>query len=480
MIKAIIFRFYLLLLPFSLLAKTLEENPVVSKHSITINNTPIEYQTAAGSYITQSKSGHKAKVYFVSYFKTGEDAKERPITFCFNGGPGASSTFLQLGGIGPKKAALDINDASKRFKIQDNDLSILDLTDLVFIDPVSTGYSHALDKKKEKLFHGVERDIDILSEFIRLFLIKNDRFASPKYLLGASYGAYRVIGLLLNLEKRKILCQGVILISPALDLNLINLGDEEDLTYIFSLPTYAAIASYHGKIQENDLSHLLEKAEYFSKTTYLTTLFQGNNVQKKDKLETLKKLNEFTSLDISLIKKSNLRIAPSVFTKQLLASQNKLVGRFDGRITGSSYLNLKPWSEYDPSFSSIVTTLNSAYHVFAKNTLRFEIEEEYRILANVFPWKGFSQGEIAPSFRDDIARLMSIYPFFKMFVASGIYDLATPYFGTSYYLSHLNVPLRPVYPIEHHIYPAGHMLYMDKAVLPDLKRDLTNYFQLVR
>lgn len=480
MIKAILFCSCLFLLPFSLHAKTIEENPVVTKHRITINNIPIEYQTAAGTYITESKSGHKAKVYFAAYFKTGVDAKERPITFCFNGGPGASSTFLQLGGIGPKKVAFDLEDASKFSQIQDNDLSILDLTDLVFVDPVSTGYSHALDKEKEKLFHGVEKDIDILSEFIRLFLTKNERFVSPKYLLGASYGAFRVIGLLLNLEKRKILCQGMILISPAFDLNLISLGDEEDLTYVFSLPTYAAIASYHGKIQENDLSHLLERAEYFSKTTYLTTLFQGNNVEKKDKLETLKKLNEFTSLDINLIKKSNLRIAPSVFTKQLLASQNKLVGRFDGRVTGSSYLNLKPWSEYDPSFASMVATLNIAYNDFVKNTLRFESEEEYQIFANVFPWKGLSEGESAPSFKEDIARLLSIYPYFKIFVASGIYDLATPYFGTNYYLSHLNVPLKPVYPIEHHIYPAGHMLYMDKTVLPELKSDLTNYFQLVK
>jgi len=413
-----------------------EEKTVQTKHTIRIGGQEIKYTATAGTIILKLEEGTpKASVFFVAYTKddVGDFAK-RPVTFTFNGGPGSASIWLHLGAFGPRR--VEMGDAGALlpppYKLVDNESSLLDLTDLVFIDPVSTGYSRAVPGEAQKQFHGIQEDIESVGDFIRLYATRNRRWTSPKFLAGESYGTTRAAGLSGYLQGRYgMYLNGIILISSILNFQTAEFDRGNDLPYILYLPSYTAIAWYHKKLApdlQSDFQKALNEAETFASVEYADALMAGDHLSAERRTQIAQKLARLTGLSTEYIERSNIRVEIQRFDKELLRNERRTVGRLDGRFTGIDEDAAGARPDYDPSLAAIVGPFTATFNDYVRGDLKFDSDLFYEFLTpRVRPWSYVPYENRYVNVAETLRSAMTENPFLRVFVAKGYYDLATPF-----------------------------------------------------
>ena len=467
----------------------------ITQHSVTIGQQEIHYTVTAGTILLKeeqekdSKSdGERAKasVFFVAYTldNTGDTAK-RPITFSFNGGPGSSSVWLHLGVLGPRCVETDQqgNLLQPPYQLIENQYSVLDQTDLVFIDPISTGFSRVVQGEEAKQFHGFKKDIESIGDFIRLYTTRYQRWTSPKFLIGESYGTTRAAGLSGYLQERHgLYLNGIMLISSVLDFQTIRFMNGNDLPYILYLPSFTATAWYHNLLDAGlqvDLHQTLQEVEAFAVGEYTLALMKGTDLPEDERQEITRKLVRYTGLPIDYIERADLRVSIMRFCKELLRAQGKTVGRFDSRFTGLDRDSVGERFEYDPSYANILGPYTATLNDYLRSQLKFESDLAYEILTDrVHPWNYDTHQNQYVNVTDTLRKAMTTNPYLKVFVASGYYDLATPYMATQYTFNHLGLDKSLQQNVSMSFYEAGHMMYVHQQSLIQLKKDLSSFIQL--
>lgn len=462
-------------------SEKLEERAVVTQHEVQIQGQVIKYTATAGTLILKDDDGKpEASIFYVAYTKNGN--KDRPITFCFNGGPGSASVWLHLGLLGPKRVAMTVNGTPKRpYQLVDNEYSMLDMTDLVFIDPVSTGYSRMAKGVDKKKFHSVDADIQSVGEFIRLYTTKNNRWGSPRFVIGESYGTTRATGLANYMyEQNRMELNGIILISAILDFQAYFFAMGNDLPFVTYLPTYSAVSWYHKKLNKELLGNffqLQKQVTNFAYGEYATALMKGSQLSREEREVIAEKLARFTGLSQEYILQSNLRITSAQFMKQLLNEKDRIVSRFDGRFTGIDSNPTQSRVLYDPTLSAIIPAFTAMMNQYLYENLEWKDDREYEILTNIWPWDWSKAKNQYLNMNEDLQELMTQNPHFRVFVGSGYFDLATPFSATDYSFSHL--PIDPILRnnITMKYYDAGHMMYIHRPSLLKIKKDLDAFFK---
>ena len=467
----------------------------ITQHSVTIDQKEIHYTVTAGTIVLKeeqekgSKSdGEKAKasVFFVAYTldNTGDTAK-RPITFSFNGGPGSSSVWLHLGVLGPRCVETDQqgNLLQPPYRLIENQYSVLDQTDLVFIDPISTGFSRVVQGEEAKQFHGFKKDIESIGDFIRLYTTRYQRWTSPKFLIGESYGTTRAAGLSGYLQERHgLYLNGIMLISSVLDFQTIRFMNGNDLPYILYLPSFTATAWYHNLLDAElqvDFHQTLKEVEAFAVGEYTLALMKGKDLPEDERQEITRKLVRYTGLPIDYIERADLRVSIMRFCKEILRAQGKTVGRFDSRFTGLDRDSVGERFEYDPSYTNILGPYTATLNDYLRSQLKFESDLAYEILTDrVHPWNYDTHQNQYVNVTDTLRKAMTTNPYLKVFVASGYYDLATPYMATQYTFNHLGLDKSLQQNVSMSFYEAGHMMYVHQQSLIQLKKDLSCFIQL--
>lgn len=456
--------------------------PVTTQHEIVLEGKTLSYEATVGHLVLKEETGTpKARIFFTSYTKKTDS--NRPITFCFNGGPGSSSVWLHLGFVGPKKIQMPTKEGNVAppYTIIDNPDSLLDLTDLVFIDPVSTGFSQAIPPESAKQFYGVDSDTDSIADFIRLYLTTYNRWNSPKFLLGESYGTIRAAELAYHLhDEEGAYLNGVILISPCLYLQTLRTTTQNDMPYLLALPSYAAAAWKHKKLSSfttNSLQETLEQACAFTSQDYLHALFQGDLLQGEDRKQCIEKLTKFTGLDASYLEKSNLRVKPLCFRKQLLQEDQRLLAIYDTTITGPDTNPADSFAEYDPTLDRLPGMFAASIQWLFSNILGFKSEQPYTVLANIPSWDTGSLLRQIPDPASALRSMLLVNEGFHVFSASGYYDLATPFFATEYTFAHMNLPSSALGRVTVKNYEGGHMMYLYEDTATLLKHDLAKFYE---
>jgi len=459
--------------------------PSITKHTATIAGSTVEYTATAGKLPMKDDDGtEKANVFFVAYTKEGAQPGKRPITFCFNGGPGSSSVWLHLGMLGPKRVRLndDAKPSPPQHQLIDNPYSLLDETDLVFIDPVSTGFSRPAKGEDDKQFHGYDEDVRSVGQFIHDYTTQYGRWASPKFLLGESYGGLRAAGLSGRLQQRyHMYLSGVVIVSGVIDFQTLRSGGNNDIAYTLFLPSYAATAWYHKMLPEHLQSQTVEKvvaeAREFARKPYLQALMAGDSLPSEERKLIIARMAELTGLSAEYLDLANLRVSMQNFGKELLRSERKVVGRFDGRYTGFGTNHIDARTNSDPSGTAFFGPYTSAMNHYLRDVLKVREERVYEILTSVYPW---DYSEFTNRYVDASATLrqaMTNNPYLKVFAACGYYDLATPAFAMQHTRDHLRLApeLRSNFTMK--FYQAGHMMYVHEPSLKQLRNDLVNFYR---
>ena len=480
----------------------------MSKGTVTIAGKRLEYNAAAGTLVVHLQSWDdvpqntnkddkvgpaEAAMFYVAYTKSGPQEPKRPITFLFNGGPGSSTIWLHMGAFGPRRVVTADNTHSPPapYPIVNNDYSLLDASDLVFVDAPGTGFSRVAGKDHEKAFFGVDADVEAFADFVVQFLSKYQRWNSPKFIFGESYGTTRAAALVSFLEiKHSIDFNGVILLSQALnydvlpDLPEFNPGVDEP--YEMWLPTYAATAWYHHRLPETttkDLAALLAEVERFASTEYVTALHAGAALTAEKRQEVLEKLHAYTGLPTSYIDKANLRISQGEFQKTLFDDASLTTGAIDTRFSGPTLDPMSKEAEYDPQAASIGSAYASAFNEYVRRELKFGPDRAYRHSIDVEESWDFShrppgysralnqQVNVMP----DLAAAMKYNPNLKIQLNSGYFDLATPFYEGIYEMRHLAIPAQLQQNIEYRYYESGHMVYAHEASLKALRDNVAAF-----
>ncbi len=474
-----------------------QDNLVITHHTTTINGQIIAYTATAGTIVLKEeaeKKGEeegasegekpKASVFFVAYTRDDvADPTSRPLTFSFNGGPGSSSVWLHLGLLGPKRVRLDDDGFAlpPPYRLVDNEASLLDVTDLVFIDPVSTGFSRPVPGEKAKEFHGFTKDIESVGDFIRLYTTRYRRWLSPKFLIGESYGTTRAAGLSGYLQERHGLwLNGIMLVSSILNFQTADFNPGNDLPYILFLPTYAATAWYHRRLptdlQAQPLRSVLDQVEAFALGDYALALLQGSALAAEQRAAIAQRLARFAGLTQDYVERSDLRIEIFRFVKELLREQRRTVGRLDSRYTGVDRDAVGEHAEYDPSYAAIQGAYTACFNDHVRGDLQFESDLPYEILKGLYQswsYKEFENQYV--NVAETLRKAMSMNPYLKVHIANGYYDLATPYYATDYTISHLGLDPTLAENVSTSYYEAGHMMYVHKPSLLKLKSELAAF-----
>lgn len=456
---------------------------IETKHEAVINGKTVPYKAVVGTLSLKGENCNpKASLSFVSYTRQDADQnKPRPITFCFNGGPGSSSVWLHIGGLGPRRIVFNpLGDPIYPTSMEDNPYSLLDLTDLVFVDPVSTGFSRAIPPETNKNYHSVLEDIKSVGEFIRIYLTHFERWDSPRFLAGESYGTTRVSALADHLHHAEYIdFEGIILVSCALNFATLDFNENNDLPYALFLPTYATTAWYHHKLplkyQSLSVEDVFKLASDFVSSSYTTALFKGDLLQGTEKMSTLQKFSELTGLSPTYIEAHNFRVDMPSFAKELLRKDKKVIGRFDSRICGLEQSSAGEHATYDPVMDMLLGPFTSVFNNYLRKDLGWKENLSYKILTNVFPWDFGCSNEYL-YVGDNLRNVVMRAPHTKVFVASGYYDLATPLGATDYTLSHMNLDPCVQPNVVRKNYKAGHILFLVPEVMQQLKADLTDFY----
>ena len=433
--------------------KPKDQKPKESKGSVTIAGKEVQYLVKTGTLpLLKDDGGLRADVFYVYYARTGADGKPlaaadaaRPVIFCFNGGPGSSAVWLHFGGLGPKKIELPPDGLTPEVlgRIADNSQSILDVADLVFIDPVGTGASRPAKGEKGEQFWGVDEDVEACGEFIRLFATREQRWMSPKYLCGESYGGIRAAGLADYLQDRHgMYLNGVIIISGLLNFQTLGPDTANDLPFLCFLPTLAATAAFHGKLAPElnaDVTKTAAEARAFAFGEYSAALLKGSTLPRDERSRIATKLARLTGLTVAQVEDADLRIDASYFRKMLLKKEGKILGRFDGRVTAEDGDRSSTHPEFDPSFTFIVGPFSAAANAYTRNVLGYESDQPYRILTGL-PWNYNRFSNRYASLEPRLAEAMKANPRLRVLVCQGLRDLAVPPDAMTYSLNHLPIP----------------------------------------
>ncbi|HEY3898173.1 MAG TPA: hypothetical protein VGM54_06145 [Chthoniobacter sp.] len=467
--------------------KPKEEKPKESKGSVTIAGQEVKYVAKTGTLplLKEDGSGEKATVFFIYYSAVGADGKplatadaaKRPITFCFNGGPGASASWLNFGGLGPRKVEVDPQGLQDHphAPVVSNPNSILDVTDLVFIDPVGTGASRPAKGEKGEQFWSVNGDIESVGEFIRLFTTREQRWESPKYLCGESYGGIRGSGLCEYLQSHDgLYLDGFICISGVINFENINNDFAGALCY---LPSYTATAHFHGKLPPDlqaDREKAIAESRAFARSEYALALIKGTALPAADRTRIAEKLARLTGLDRDLIERSHLVITPSLFFSNLLRKEGKIIGRFDGRVTSEGYDRLNNHPEFDPSFTNILGSFSSAANATIRGELGYDWDLPYRVLGGLnWSFREF-EGE-AVNLEDRLASALKTNPKLRVLFCLGLRDLAVPMDSTLLSIDHLHIPANLHANLTVQYYESGHMMYLNLPDAEKLRRDIVAF-----
>jgi carboxypeptidase C (cathepsin A) len=457
----------------------------VTEHSLMINGQKVDYTATAGMLSLKDGEGKvTADIFYVAYAKKGvTEMAKRPLTFSFNGGPGSSSVWMHMGLLGPKRVKLrdDGFAVPPPYELVENEYSLLDETDLVFIDPVSTGYSRATKPEDAKNFFGVKEDAASIGEFIRLYITKESRWLSPKFLIGESYGTTRAAALsgeLLRTHKMNL--NGIMLVSTVLNFQTIWGAEGNDLPYVLYLPSFTATAWYHKKLakdlQDKPLTEVLKEAEAFTSGEYNQALLMGAALAPVQRAKVVRQVARLTGLSEAFVDASDLRVSLSRFNAELLRDKRLVVGRFDSRYTSYMRDALNNYAERDPSADAVFSAFTSTFNHYVRNDLKFEEDRPYNILTSVGKWNWNAENEFA-NVSETLAESMTANPFLKVHVSNGFYDMATPYYASRYTFAHLNIHPELMKNITEDDYTSGHMMYLN---LPDLKKQKEDLAKFVR
>ncbi len=449
--------------------------PVFTTNTVTIAGQPVTYVAETGMLPVLKPDGtSRASVFYVAYTRVGQtNAATRPVMFCFNGGPGSSSVWLHLGALGPRRVKMNDDGTlpPPPFGLVDNEYSILDGSDLVFIDPVATGFSRPTKDEKADQFFGNAADLDSIGDFIRLWTTRHERWLSPKYLCGESYGVYRAAGLADHLRSRYgMYLNGLVLVSGVLDFSTIFYNNPgNDIPYPLYLPAYTATAHFHQKLPPDlqaDLPKALAEARTFAKGEYASALQQGNALPATEREKVVAELARLTGLKPSVIENLNLRVDEGVFRKELLRDQGLILGAYDARITGRDGDPASPGPDFDPSSAATTGPFSAAINAYVRGELKFEDDLPYETLASVQPWN-YGVRDSYPIITRRLAYTMNQNPYMRLLVFGGRCDLVCPIDTVHYALDHMPVDAAYRTNIIYDEFDAGHMMYVN---LPDLKK----------
>jgi carboxypeptidase C (cathepsin A) len=466
------------------------EKPVVTAHSITVDGRTIRYHAEAGMLPLLKEDGAaKASVFYVAYTLDAEreagesadsgaaiDAARRPLLFCFNGGPGASAVWLHLGGLGPRRAKMNPDGSlpAPPFQLVDNESTTLLAADLVFIDPVATGYSRAAKDEKPEQFFGKGPDIDAIAEFIRLYTTRHERWRSPKYLCGESYGVFRAAGLASTLQdEHGMFLSGLVLVSGLVDFETIRTAPCNDLPYSMFLPGFTAVAHAHKRLPpdlQQNLQLAVAEARAFAGGEYATALFAGASLPAEKRTLVADKVARLTGLPPAFVMEHDLRVEPEAFRKELLAKERLICGRFDGRITGHDADPAAVEPAFDPSYTAAMGPLASMMNAYVREELGFESDVPYKVLTGVHPWR-FEENAYA-STSHSLATAMAKNPHLRVLVQVGLCDLAVPSESMRHSIDHLQLAPQLRGNISFAEYQSGHMMYLNEPDLKKLRTDL--------
>jgi carboxypeptidase C (cathepsin A) len=450
----------------------------ITKNSVTLlNGKKCDYTAFTGYLDLKNDTGKLiAKVFFTYYKKDGEEDSKRPICFTFNGGPGSSSVWLHMGGLGPKMVLLQEDGTAPPppYQIINNPYTWLDKTDLVFIDPVATGYSAATAGSNNKQFHGYTEDVQSVGSFIRSFLSRFERWASPKFLAGESYGTTRAAGLSKFLtDSYRIYINGILLISPVLNFGTNDYYVGNDLPRALYIPSYTAAAWYHKKLApalQSDLQKSLQESEAFALGEYASALLKGDWLSAADKDKIAEKMSYYTGLSKEYILQANLRVDENRFYKELRRKDGLAIGRLDSRFTGRNFDEAGEQVDFDPSFTNIDGPFTSTMNEYFEKDLNFKDEKPYNIFGTVYPWNYNNVQNkflnVAESLRDAMTKNTHL----KVYIGSGYYDFATPYFTAKYDVEHMFLKPELRKNIKHYFYESGHMYYNQQAINDSIQK----------
>ena len=468
------------------------ETRVVSRHVATVGGRQVAYLATAGTVTIRDDEGKPTASMFYVAYATGDP--RRPVTFFYNGGPGSSSMWLHMGSLAPRRVVTDSPEPTHNppYRLVDNDSSLIDRSDLVFLDAVGAGFSRPLGDTKLSAFWGTDPDIDAFARGIERWLTVNDRWNAPKFLFGESYGTTRSAGLAYRLQRDGVQLNGVILLSSILNYGRRQPGfDQEMINY---LPSYAAAAAYHHKLAEEpaDLAAYLQEVREFARGPYATALAKGQNLADAERQAIAAKMSAYTGLPVEFLIEADVRVTPQRFRKELMRSERLTLGRYDDRFTGEDIDAAGESPEYDPSDTGITGAFVAAFHTYLAEDLGYRSDLTYRPtyyesgtrwdFSHKPPSAGGGFGAAQPQEESeadvalDLSQAMRENPHLLLFSLNGLYDLATPFFGTEYDLAHMQLDPRVRGNVRFAYYPSGHMVYLNPEALKAMKADLARFY----
>jgi carboxypeptidase C (cathepsin A) len=466
-------------------SEKIDETPSITHHEIELGGKTLKYTaTAAEMPILNAVGETEAHIFYVAY--TLDDAtnepSRRPVTFSFNGGPGSASVWVHMGAFGPKRARLlDNGDMPPPpYQLVDNENTLLDQTDLVFIDAIGTGFSRAKTADLARKYEGVQGDLQAFGEFIRMYLTRNSRWLSPLFIAGESYGTFRAAGLAGNLVDQGIALNGVVLVSTILYYETSRPGLANGLPYALNLPTYSADAWYHQKLapdlERKDVVAITKEVEGWAMTGYLEALNKGDQLTAEERKEVVVKLARYTGLEPRYVDQSNLRFGVGQFTRELLRDNGETIGRLDGRLTGPSPMNMGETADFDPSSTLPLPPFRATFMDYVRGALNFKTDMTYYVSGGTVGWDwGVQNGYVETG--SLLRNAFTKNPHLKLLVCAGYYDLACPYFDAEYALNHIGIHPETQKNISWAFYEAGHMMYIDRKAHAKLKKDIASFMQ---
>ena len=458
-----------------------EVPPVVTHHQIAVDGKTLKYAATAGRLPIKRADGKiEAEMFFVAYTLDGQDTSKRALTFAFNGGPGSASIWLHMGALGPRRVALPADGflPAAPYRMEDNPFTLLDKSDLVLVDAVGTGFSRGETSEVSKKFWGVKGDIQAFSEFIRMYLSRYERWTSPLFLLGESYGTTRSAGIAGHLAEEGITFNGITLLSMVLNFQTLEDTKTNDEPYIFLIPSYTMIAAYHHKLSpdlQQDVNRARQQAEQWASTEYTVALNKGDAISPEERQKAIEQMSRYTGLSKEVIDQANLRIDVPKFTHYLLLDQKLRVGRLDGRYTGPDPNGVLDTPFYDPTEANIMAPYNTVFNQYVRAELGYKTDMPYYVFAHEAgfetKWDWGSAGEGFPDTATALRQALVKNQFLKVLVMEGYYDLACPYYAANFTIDHLNLPEKYRAQVSYATYESGHMVYLPIDSLKKMKKD---------